>query len=61
MLASFDRKMGSHATLEININPTVRIVWISIIMMCFGGILCLFDRFRADKSRDVLVGGSNVS
>ena len=61
VLASFDRKMGSHATLEININPTVRIVWLSIIMMCLGGFLCLFDRFRADKSRDVLVGGTNVS
>lgn len=55
VMADFDQKSGKTATFEIYINPTVRIVWISAFFMVIGGIICLFDKYRGDRSRDALV------
>lgn len=57
VLADFNSETQTRATLQIFINPTVRLVWISIYLLVAGGLLCLADRVRGRKSRDVL-GGS---
>lgn len=54
VLADFKAIDLDHATFEIHINPTVRIVWLSGILMVLGGLICLFDRYRGKKNRDVL-------
>ena len=48
------KKDGNQATFEINMNPTVRIVWISAFLMTLGGLIALFDKFRGGRSRDVV-------
>ena len=42
------------ATFEFHINPTVRFVWMAAFIMVTGGLLAIFDRYRGDKSRDVI-------
>lgn len=56
VLADFDSKDGKRVTLKININPTVRFVWIAITIMVIGGLIALFDQRRGNRSRDVLAG-----
>ena len=41
VLSDFDTKSGQHATFTININPTVKLVWISGILLLLGGLLSL--------------------
>lgn len=60
VLADFDKQHFTQATLHIHINPTVRIVWISVFIMCGGGLLCLWDKYRGQRSRDVVAGQFDV-
>lgn len=53
-LSDFDRSSGQRATFELHINPTVRFVWISAFVMVIGGLIAIFDRYRGDRSRDVI-------
>lgn len=55
VLSDFDKQEGKSATFEIHINPTVRIVWISGILIALGGIIALFDKHRGRRSRDALM------
>ena len=54
VLADFDKDSKSRVTMQIFINPTVKLVWVSIYLMVLGGIIAMFDRYRGKKSRDVL-------
>lgn len=56
VLADFDQTTLDRATLNIHVNPTVRIVWIAVAIMCVGGVICLADRLRGNRSRDVIAG-----
>ena len=56
VLVDFDKSTGKRVTLKININPTVRIVWIAIVLMCLGGLIALFDVRRGKQSKDVIAG-----
>ena len=56
VLADFDKQAGKRVTLKININPTVRVVWIAIVLMCLGGLIALFDVRRGNQSKDVIAG-----
>ena len=60
VLVDFDRKTGEQVTFKININPTVRMVWLAIVIMCIGGFVGLFDLYRGNKSRDVVAGNWEV-
>lgn len=53
VLADF-AKSGDEATFQIHINPTVKIVWISVFFLVLGGLLALFDRLRGLYSQDVM-------
>ncbi|MFK7872608.1 MAG: heme lyase CcmF/NrfE family subunit [Oligoflexales bacterium] len=55
VLADFNEENHDQATLQIYINPTVRIVWISVVLMALGGLLAVFDPTRGERSRDALV------
>jgi len=61
VVADFDKEAGKRVTLQLHINPTVRFVWISIVIMCIGGFIALFDRFRGSRSRDVVAGDWETS
>ena len=54
VLTDFDRKDGKSANFNLHINPTVRFVWISIFIMCIGGLIAIFDKYRGNRSRDVV-------
>ena len=54
VLSDFDKSTGKQITVQIYINPLVRIVWISAFIMVIGGIFSLCDPFRGDNSRDHL-------
>ncbi|MCX6128698.1 MAG: hypothetical protein NTX25_06490 [Proteobacteria bacterium] len=56
VLVDFDRTNGKRVTFQININPTVRFVWGAVMLMVLGGLIALFDRYRGNKSRDVVAG-----
>ncbi len=60
VLSDFDRATAKRATLEIYINPTVRLVWISCVIMVIGGFMSLFDRYRGNKSRDAFAGNWEI-
>jgi cytochrome c-type biogenesis protein CcmF len=45
ILSSFDFK-SQQATLKMHINPTVKLVWASIVIMAIGAIVGLSHRFR---------------
>ncbi len=47
-------KDGEEATFQIHINPTVKIVWISVFLLVLGGLLSLMDRGRGVHSRDFM-------
>ena len=53
-MSDFDKTTFKSATFEIHVNPTVRVVWISIVIMVLGGLIAIFDKVRGNKSRDVL-------
>lgn len=46
VLSDFEKNNGQQVTIEIHINPTVKIVWISAFLMVIGAILSWFDRFK---------------
>lgn len=56
VLLDFDTNDGKRATFQLNMNPTVRFVWLAIVIMCIGGFIALFDLYRGNKSRDVVAG-----
>ena len=56
VLADYEMEKQT-ATFNIHINPTVRIVWISIFLMVIGGIIALGDRYRGNRSRDFVGSG----
>ena len=58
-LADFNQESGDRATLEMHINPTVRLVWIAAIIMTIGGLIAMFDPYRGNKSRDTIQGLAN--
>ncbi len=60
VLADFDMKDMNRATFQIHINPTVRFVWIAVIIMCIGGIIAFGDRYRGERSRDMIAGEWNL-
>ncbi len=55
-LVDFDQSDGKRATFQLFINSTVRFVWLAIVIICCGGVIALFDRYRGNKSRDVVAG-----
>src|SRR5690606_7309622 len=55
-LTDFDRETGGEATIRININPTVRFVWIATFIVVIGGLIALLDPYRGDRTRDVVAG-----
>ena len=57
VLADFQKESGKQITVQMHINPTVRFVWLSCVLMVLGGLMCLMDKFRGQRSRDV-VGGA---
>lgn len=54
VLTDFDQKTLKQATIEIHINPTVRLVWLCGLLLLLGGIISLCDRFRGRYSKDTL-------
>jgi cytochrome c-type biogenesis protein CcmF len=56
VLVDFDRTDGQRATFHLYINPTVRFVWLAIVIICVGGFISLLDKYRGNKSRDVVAG-----
>lgn len=61
VLVDFDKVSGKRVTFQVNINPTVRIVWFAIVLMVLGGIIALFDKYRGNRSRDVVAGAWEVN
>lgn len=60
VIADFDRSTGKTVTLQVHINPTVRLVWISVFLLVIGGFVAIFDRHRGQRSRDVVAGAWNA-
>jgi cytochrome c-type biogenesis protein CcmF len=56
VMVDFEKNSGETVTLQLHVNPTVRLVFISVVIMVLGGIIASFDRFRGDRSRDVAGG-----
>ncbi len=54
VLSDFEKKHGGNVTLQMHINHTVRIVWISAFILVIGGIICFFDPYRGRKEIDLL-------
>ena len=55
VMPDFDKETkGKTATFQIHINPTVRLVWISCLIMAVGGFIALLDRSRGLNSKDHL-------
>lgn len=46
ILGSFDYRKGEQATLRMNVNPTVKLVWASIVIMALGALIGLSHRFK---------------
>ncbi len=55
VIAEFDRTKGETVTLQVHINPTVRLVWLSCFVMVLGGLIALTDKHRGNRSRDALL------
>ncbi len=53
VLADFDKEAGKSATFELHINPTVRLVWLSLYLMVGGSLLCLLDGLRGFRRREL--------
>jgi cytochrome c-type biogenesis protein CcmF len=56
VIGDFDRNAGSTVTLQIHVNPTVRLVWMAAFILATGGLIAISDRHRGQKSRDVVAG-----
>ena len=56
VLTGYDQKSGKQATLSLHINPTVKFVWIAVTIMVIGGLISMFDKYRGNRSRDVVAG-----
>ena len=56
VIVDFEKKSGETVTLQLHVNPTVRLVFMSVVIMVLGGIIAAFDRIRGDRSRDVAGG-----
>jgi cytochrome c-type biogenesis protein CcmF len=56
VIADFEKQTGATVTLQLHMNPTVRMVWLSAIILALGGFICISDRHRGQKSRDVAAG-----
>ena len=56
VMVDFEKKSGETVTLQLHVNPTVRLVFMSVVIMVLGGIIAACDRFRGDRSRDVAGG-----
>jgi cytochrome c-type biogenesis protein CcmF len=56
VIADFDRKNGESVTLQIHLNPTVRMVWAAAVLLAIGGLIAMTDRHRGQRSRDVAAG-----
>lgn len=56
VIADFERKTGSTVTLQVHVNPTVRLVWMAVFILATGGLIAISDRHRGQKSRDVVAG-----
>lgn len=54
VLADFDTKHGAYATLQIHINPTVRLVWLAGLFMFIGGLLASSHRVRGQGNKEIL-------
>ena len=55
VMPDFDKATrGETATFQIHINPTVRLVWISCVIMALGGLIALLDRSRGLNTKDHL-------
>lgn len=52
ILVDYDQAKGEHVTVTVHINPTVRLVWLSVFLLVLGGILCVLDRYRGRRSLD---------
>jgi cytochrome c-type biogenesis protein CcmF len=61
VLVDFDKVSGRRVTFQVNINPTVRFVWGAVVLMVLGGLIALFDKYRGNRSRDVVAGAWEVS
>ncbi len=51
VLSDFDKQSGLEATFELHVNPTVKLVWISLYLMVLGGLLSLADGLRGSSLR----------
>jgi cytochrome c-type biogenesis protein CcmF len=60
VIADFDRQSGASVTLQLHINPTVRFVWWSAFCLAIGGFIAISDRYRGQRSRDVIGGAWEV-
>jgi cytochrome c-type biogenesis protein CcmF len=56
VMVDFEKTRGETVTLQLHINPTVRLVFLSVLIMVLGGVVAAFDRVRGDRSRDVAGG-----
>jgi cytochrome c-type biogenesis protein CcmF len=55
VMPDFDKaSRGESATFQIHVNPTVKLVWISCVIMALGGIISLLDRQRGLRTKDHL-------
>ena len=55
VMPDFDKATrGETATFQIHVNPTVKLVWISCVIMALGGIISLLDRQRGLRTKDYL-------
>jgi cytochrome c-type biogenesis protein CcmF len=61
VLVDFDKVDGKRVTFQVNINPTVRFVWAAVVLMVLGGLIALFDKYRGNRSRDVVAGAWEVN
>ncbi len=60
-LAGFDPSKNNEITLQVYVNPTVRLVWLSVIIMCIGGTIALLDGRRGQRSKDVVAAKWEVA
>jgi cytochrome c-type biogenesis protein CcmF len=60
VIADFDRKNGDTVSLQLHINPMVRFVWLAAVILATGGLIALSDRYRGQRSRDVVAGAWEV-
>jgi cytochrome c-type biogenesis protein CcmF len=60
VIADFEKRSGAAVTLQLHINHAVRFVWLSAVILALGGLIALSDRYRGQRSRDVVAGAWEV-